>query len=1564
MNLKNKLRTVVIGLMTLGAVCTRTNGALPPDFPGIVVSNLNRAAVSPGCVFLAVAADLRPTVGVYLMIVTNDGSVVWREKLEVPEIYDFKVAANGRLSCAPFIEEHSWVSGGDVFHQIRDENYQIVETLTGGNGYVAEAHDFQLLPNGNALQIGYYLSEVDVSKFLAGGHPAARVAGGIVQELDADRNVIFQWRSWDHYGFETNITSTNALIDGFHLNTLDQDTDGHILFATPQWVKKINRQTGEIMWHLGGDENQFTFAGGGAASDFGGHSFSRLSNGNVLIYDNGGRGSNDAPSKVHEYQLDEVHKVATRVWTYTSSPPIHGWHLGNAQRLPNGNTLIGWGGAQGYSPTCTEVTPAGEKVFELWFTNSSVQSYRAFRFNWPPTDKLEFTQHEVATGNEYPFTGTGVSLEVLDGGGGYNSLIVTRQPYAPVNPVFLETAPRVLPLRVQLSQSAITKMTAQISFDTASFGFKDPDQLKVYYRSLSGRGIFTEQPTVHNPVTHQLRALVTLTPSEEDFGEFIFVTPELPDLLFAPLLAEVENYRGVQTHEVTAPKRGVPGMNYAVNQERDILLSWSPQGLARGFALQIATSSDFNNLAVDEAYLTEARYIWNGAAPDTSYSYRVKTFNNAGESDWSVGSFHTVADLVPVTVATDPTGLTVMVDGTNYTAPARFDWLPGSSHRLEAASPQLAGDGHSRWIFSSWSDGGTQTNSISAPLSATTYTARFATQYLLATSLNPVGAGTVTNLPLGPWYDAGQLVLLTANTNTGYRFSYWQGADSASNNLAQVTMNGYYQVQACYLPVDYPYVIITNTGAVAPGVLIGSIGGRTADGTKTYYVVLDATGTNPVFSSKTVTLSRFALPQGLDAVAGGGNFSLKDETFNVVDTFKTLGYTLDTHDIDLLPNGHALVFAQEFQTVDMSQIVPGGKPNANVTGNVIQEIDANKRLVFEWHTFDHIPITNTFADMTQANFDYAHINSVSIDPTDNQLLASLRTTSEIVKINRQTGEVMWRLGGKNNQFTFIGEHEENAPYYTVGQHDIHRLANGNLLYFDNGNISGGGITSSDRNYSRVVEYQLDEISKTATLVWEFRHPQNISAPCRGSVKRFANGNTLVNWGCAVASSGIIVTEVSPAGQIVFEMKHQVKGPSADLTKQVWNSPDLIRSSRYQDVKAGQMYASLAAGVSVSVNSVSGPVENELVVERHLDAVRFPQFSGKAPQVVMEHVTLAGSGLDAMAAKLELNLPDTRFVFDTPLIHDPAQLVVYQRVIPGQGEFAALPTTYDSEQQRLQVTITRLGEFIFAYPDLAETPYVPWITSPADQSEVNQAAPVTLTWKPRGLVNSSDLQVATDADFAHLVLDTNGLGSSSFVLEKPLPKTLYFWRVRIVNQGGTSAWVSGSFTTVPPLLELIYPGGGELWQRFQVVTIRWNDNLAENVALEIYKGGISNRTFAANIASSGSYTWTVGQYQAFPPGADYTIKIRSTTNPGLFDFSESFSIVEPPVINRASFANLPDGRVQFELTAAGMTQASVCRSTNLVDWELLDTVPLSDGRGVFTDNSATNWPCRFYRARLP
>ena len=85
--------------------------------------------------------------------------------------------------------------------------------------------------------------------------------------------------------------------------------------------------------------------------------------------------------------LDQTNKTATLVWEYRNTPDVFAWGMGNVQRLPNGNTMIGWGTAV---PTLTEVTPDGRKAFELTM-DLTHQSYRAFRFtwegrpSWPPT---------------------------------------------------------------------------------------------------------------------------------------------------------------------------------------------------------------------------------------------------------------------------------------------------------------------------------------------------------------------------------------------------------------------------------------------------------------------------------------------------------------------------------------------------------------------------------------------------------------------------------------------------------------------------------------------------------------------------------------------------------------------------------------------------------------------------------------------------------------------------------------------------------------------------------------------------------------------------------------------------------------------------------------------------------------------------------------------------------------------------------------------------------------------------------------------------------------------------
>ena len=76
----------------------------------------------------------------------------------------------------------------------------------------------------------------------------------------------------------------------------------------------------------------------------------------------------------------------------------------------------------------------------------------------------------------------------------------------------------------------------------------------------------------------------------------------------------------------------------------------------------------------------------------------------------------------------------------------------------------------------------------------------------------------------------------------------------------------------------------------------------------------------------------------------------------------------------------------------------------------------------------------------------------------------------------------------------------------------------------------------------------------------------------------------------------------------------------------------------------------------------------------------------------------------------------------------------------------------------------------------------------------------------------------------------------------------------------------------------------------------------------------------------------------------------------------------PSIQADSFLTLPDGRVQFALTAgAGLAaQATVWGATTLTSpsWKVLATVPLINGQGVFTDSTASAVATRFYRVTLP
>lgn len=321
------------------------------------------------------------------------------------------------------------------------------------------------------------------------------------------------------------------------------------------------------------------------------------------------------------------------------------------------------------------------------------------------------------------------------------------------------------------------------------------------------------------------------------------------------------------------------------------------------------------------------------------------------------------------------------------------------------------------------------------------------------------------------------------------------------------------------LPEDFPPIrILKSTAPQGDPLFLGNFAWG-PDSSSPYLIILNRDG-RPAFYRRTEGWDFTVQPNGCLTYYDEslGYFLALDSSYHVVDTYACgNGYPTNEHELRVLPNGHAFLMSYDWRIIPMDTLVVGGDTAAYVTGLVIQELDRDKEVVFEWRSWDHFNITDaTQEDLTQHDIDYVHGNSIEIDP-DGSLLISCRNMDEITKIDRATGDILWRWGGKHNEFTFV-----NDPIGFDHQHGVRRLSNGNVLFFDNGPY---------REYSRVVEYTLDETNRTATLVWQFRHNPDILGWALGYAQRLPNGNTLIGWGSANPTT----TEVTPQGAVAFEM---------------------------------------------------------------------------------------------------------------------------------------------------------------------------------------------------------------------------------------------------------------------------------------------------------------------------------------------------------------------------------------------------------------------------------------------
>jgi hypothetical protein len=262
---------------------------------------------------------------------------------------------------------------------------------------------------------------------------------------------------------------------------------------------------------------------------------------------------------------------------------------------------------------------------------------------------------------------------------------------------------------------------------------------------------------------------------------------------------------------------------------------------------------------------------------------------------------------------------------------------------------------------------------------------------------------------------------------------------------------------------------------------------------------------------------------------GDGVGRIVDRSYRPVATVRAAnGYDLDLHELKLTPAGTALVMSYVVVPWDLTKL--GGRRDGLVEDNVVQEIDVETgALLFEWHALGTIGLGESYRPAPRGGgkvHDPYHLNSVDLD-ADGNLVLSARHTNAVYKVDRRTGNVIWRLGGKRSSFA-MGPGTEFKLQHDARVHD-----DGTITLFDN---VAEDLPARGRR-SRGMTLALDGERRTASLVRELEHPDEILSPTQGSMQALGGGGAFVGWGGLQP----LFTEFDRDGRTVFDARFRAKG---------------------------------------------------------------------------------------------------------------------------------------------------------------------------------------------------------------------------------------------------------------------------------------------------------------------------------------------------------------------------------------------------------------------------------------
>jgi hypothetical protein len=356
---------------TAGQTRTYHVRCLPSNFPGWTYSRLG----TPGFPFYITTPQAATTpegapAARYVAIFDDRGVPVWWNQASAT---DAKLLPDGNLVW------YTPTSGGTSTpgYEVRRLDGSLVRTWRTV-GAETDLHDFQLLPNGNALMLAYpdRPGTVDLSPF---GLPSenATVADGEIQEVTPGGSLVWSWNTKDHIPLRetgrwwpmvpvNNLPDGRVTYDYAHINSAQQVGNSIILsFRHFDAHYGIARSTGDILWKIGGTprfESLTPIEDPHAGNPLGGPHYGRfMPDGSITIHDNRSF-LGERPRAAH-YRLNLFARTAELIDEKEDPLVGESFCCGSAEKFTDGTWLMSWGGNQ----EVTEFGPNHARRFVLTF---------------------------------------------------------------------------------------------------------------------------------------------------------------------------------------------------------------------------------------------------------------------------------------------------------------------------------------------------------------------------------------------------------------------------------------------------------------------------------------------------------------------------------------------------------------------------------------------------------------------------------------------------------------------------------------------------------------------------------------------------------------------------------------------------------------------------------------------------------------------------------------------------------------------------------------------------------------------------------------------------------------------------------------------------------------------------------------------------------------------------------------------------------------------------------------------------------------------------------------------